>query len=64
MRMHRTPTEDGAADGWLIFHTHQMIDDLVERYGFARARDMLAAMLTSRAGSRPVVIDHIQGPQQ
>jgi hypothetical protein len=53
---------EGASDGWLWFHTGQIVDDLVDRYGFARARDMLADMLTSRAGNRPVVIDHIQEP--
>jgi hypothetical protein len=36
------------------------IDDLVERHGFAKARDLISQRLFERANGRPVVIDHMQ----
>jgi hypothetical protein len=36
------------------------IDDLVDRHGFAKARDLISQRLFERANGRPVVIDHMQ----
>jgi hypothetical protein len=36
------------------------IDDLCDRHGFAKARDLISQRLFERANGRPVVIDHIQ----
>lgn len=36
------------------------IDDLCDRHGFAKAREMISERLFERANGRPVVIDHIQ----
>jgi hypothetical protein len=36
------------------------IDDLCDRHGFAKARDLISQRLFERANGRPVVIDHMQ----
>jgi hypothetical protein len=36
------------------------IDDLCDRHGFAKARDLISQRLFERANGRPVVIDHIR----
>jgi hypothetical protein len=36
------------------------IDDLVDRHGFAKARDMIAQRLYERGGGRPAVVEHIR----
>lgn len=61
----RNPIPDemtGAAEAWLDFHAAEIVHDMVATYGFAKARDKLAAYLCERSAGRPVIIDHIQEP--
>lgn len=57
---HEEQPDEAAFEGWLENHCRLAVIDLVDHFGFARARDKLASMLCERSSGRPVVIDHLR----